>query len=452
LIDISGERVSEYAGRVGEHFERAGEWLQAAEWYISAGRQAQDTYEPDSAIGYYQKALTFLNQHGVGEQASLKLETYSRLGEVLNWKAEYAKAVEIYDSMFKVAEESNDIGEQSRALRCRATSLGYMGDHRGSLKSATQSEKLARKAEVQGEISKSLWTQGSARFRLGESKKALALAEKALKIATELEDFNEMARCLNLLGAVHYVSGHYKQAENYWTNALNIFQELGNRQQGMDLLSNLGVIADAQGDYDTALQRYNGALEIARETGYRDGEIVFLSNRGIEQVALKNYAAAEADLREVIEMVGITGSWCLPNTYTYYAEALLGLDNDQNAIYAAQQALYLSLDDDAPENIGGAWRSLGLAAAKIRNTITVKERGIGLSTEYDARASFAKSEKIFSEAKMNGERARTLREWAKYELKSGDKKQGRKLWKKARDIYNKMGAQMEVERMNEMPL
>ncbi|HMD82718.1 MAG TPA: hypothetical protein VKE92_15485, partial [Anaerolineales bacterium] len=29
LIEISGERVSEYAGRVGEHYERAGEWLKA---------------------------------------------------------------------------------------------------------------------------------------------------------------------------------------------------------------------------------------------------------------------------------------------------------------------------------------------------------------------------------------------------------------------------------------
>jgi class 3 adenylate cyclase/tetratricopeptide (TPR) repeat protein len=451
LIEISGERVSEYAGRVGEHYERAGEWLESAEWYARAGRQAQDTYEPDAAVGYYQKALSFLNENGGQEQNPQRLGICSRLGEVLNWKAQYTDAVEIYNLMLKIAEENSNIVAQSRALQGRATSLGYLGDHRASLESAIGAEALARNADAQMEIAKALWTQGSARFRLGESQKALSLGEQSLKIATELDNANEMARCLNLLGAVQYVSGKYEQAESYWTSALTIFQELGNRQQEMDLLSNLGVIADARGDYDNAFQRYNSALKIAREIGYRDGEIVFLSNRGIEQVALKNYAEAETDLQEVIRMAGTTGSWCLPNTYNYYAEALLGLDKDQQAIYAAQQALSLGIEDGTPENIGGAWRSLGMVAGKTDKTIKIRDKETGQFLDYDARTSFAKSEKIFAEAEINGERARTMREWARYELKIGDKKQGKALWKKSRDLYAKLGAQLEVDRMNQLP-
>ena len=207
----------------------------------------------------------------------------------------------------------------------------------------------------------------------------------------------------------------------------------------------------ARGDYDNAFQRYNSALKIAREIGYRDGEIVFLSNRGIEQVALKNYADAETDLQEVIRMAGTTGSWCLPNTYNYYAEALLGLDKDEQAIYAAQQALSLGIEDGTPENIGGAWRSLGMVAGKIGKAIKLRDKETSQFLDYDARASFAKSEKIFAEAEINGERARTLREWARYELKSGDKKQGKTLWKKSRDLYVKLGAQLEVDRMSELP-
>ncbi|MDQ3006057.1 MAG: tetratricopeptide repeat protein [Chloroflexota bacterium] len=450
LIEISGERVSEYAGRVGEHYERAGEWLESAEWYARAGRQAQDTYEPDAAAGYYQKALSFLNENGGQEQTPQRLGICSRLGEVLNWKAQYTDAVEIYNLMLKIAEESGNVVVQSRALQGRATSLGYLGDHRASLESAIAAEALARNADAQMEIARALWTQGSARFRLGESQRALSLGEQSLRISTELDNANEMARCLNLLGAVQYVSGKYEQAESYWTSALTIFQQLGNRQQEMDLLSNLGVIADARGDYDNAFQRYNSALKIAREIGYRDGEIVFLSNRGIEQVALKNLAEAETDLQEVIRMAGATGSWCLPNTYNYYAEALLGLDKDEQAIYAAQQALSLGIEDGAPENIGGAWRSLGMVAGKTGKTIKLRDKETGQFLDYDARTSFAKSEKIFAEAEINGERARTLREWARYELKNGDKKRGKALWKKSRDLYAKLGAQLEVDRMSEL--
>lgn len=149
--------------------------------------------------------------------------------------------------------------------------------------------------------------------------------------------------------------------------------------------------------------------------------------------------------------MGITGSWCLPNTYNYYAEALLGLGRYEDATYAAQQGLIQSIEDGSPENIGGAWRAIGLVVRKLGKPIRVKDRETGQSMDYDARTSFAKSEKIFAEAELNGERARTLREWAKYELGNGDKRQGKKLWKKSRDLYIKLGAQMEVERMKELP-
>ncbi len=281
-------------------------------------------------------------------------------------------AINAYNKMLNIAKDHQDIIAQSRAMQGLATSLGYHGDHRAALDSAIQAESLAREADAHLELAKALWTQGSARYRLGESRSALSLGEQALAIATELDNRNEMGRSLNLLGAAHYALGQYAQAETYWESALNIFQELNNRQQGMLLLSNLGVIADARGDYETAFQRYHSALEIARDIGNRDGEIYILSNRGIEQVALKNYAAAESDLLQVIQLTGVTGSWFLSNTYNYYAEALLGLNQFENATFAALQGLAQSIENGSPENIGGAWRALGLVAGKTRKAIRIK--------------------------------------------------------------------------------
>ena len=254
-----------------------------------------------------------------------------------------------------------------------------------------------------------------------------------------------------LLGAAHYVLGEYAEAQKYWENALKIFQELGNRHQGMLLLSNLGVIADARGDYDTAFQRYHSALEMAREIGNRDGEIYILSNRGIELVALKNYAAAESDLGTVIRLTGISGSWFLPNTYNYYAEALLGLGRSREAAFAAQQGLAQSVEDGSPENMGGAWRALGLVTARTGEAIRIKDRATGESGEYDARACFARSEKVFAEAEIHGERARTLREWARYEFQSGDKERAAQMWEEAKNIFTRLGADMEVQRMQNLP-
>jgi predicted ATPase len=451
LVDIGGERINEIAGRVGDHYEHAAAWIHAAEWYMRAGRQAQNTYASDSAIHYYQKALDFLSQHGTSEHSQLKLEVMHRLGEVLNWQARYTEAVEIYNTMLNEAEKEGDPAAQSRALQSLAISLSYQGDHQVSLDNAINAETLARTAGAKAELARALRMQGQARFRLGDYQTSSSLAEEALGVFTELDEQNEMARCLNLIAATHYVSGRLKEAELYWEKALKIFQDIGNRQEGMDLLSNLGVVADGLGDYETALRRYDNALTIARETGYRNGEIVFLTNRGSEYVALEKYETAEADLTLAIQLAGINGSWVLPSTFDQRAQALIGLGRYEEALYSARQALVLGEEDETPEYIGMAWRTLGKLCDKTNDVVRFPDRETRQMNEYDAEACFSKSTAIFVESEIELEHAHTLREWARYKFKSGDKDQGKKMWQEAKDIFSEMGAQMEVERMKDLP-
>ncbi len=213
LIGVWGERVNEYAGRVGEHYEQAGELLKAAIWYARAGRQAQATYEPDSAVLYYQKALDFLTLSAASDQIPLQLEIYSRLGEVLNWQARYTDAVDKYQAMLSLATEREDQVVQSQALQGLAMSLSYRGDHRAAHESAVRAETLARESGARTELAKALWIQGFTRYRLGETRAALSLGEQAAALATELNDPNEIGRCLNLLGAAQYALGSMSRLE-----------------------------------------------------------------------------------------------------------------------------------------------------------------------------------------------------------------------------------------------
>ena len=451
LVEVGGERINEIAGRVGEQYERAESWVKAAEWYVRAGRQAQNTYASDSALHYYEKALEFLKKHGGQEHLPLKLEVMQRLGEVLNWQARYTDSVELYTEMLKEAEKTDDVVAQSRALLSLSSSLSFQGDHQASLESAKRAEVLARKADASLELAKALRVQGLSQFRLGEAQTALSQAEESLAMFAELDDKNETARCLNLIAAVHYVAGRLDEAEISWEKSLKIFQDLGNRQEGMDLLSNLGVVADGRGDYETAFQRYDKALNIARETGYKDGEIVFLTNRGGEQVALENYEAAESDLRQAIQMAGIIGSWCMPLTFNHHAEALIGLKRYEEAFYSARQALVLGEEDQTPEYVGMAWRTLGRICAATNDVVRFSDWETRKMGEYDAETCFGKSAAILVEAEIEVEHAHTLREWAKYKFQSGDKEQGTRMWNEAKEIFSELGAQMEVERMGSPP-
>ena len=451
LVEIGGERANEYAGRVGEHFERAHAWTQAADWYARAGRQAQNTYAPDLAINLYQKALEFIKTHGSTEQNQLKLEVYQRLGEVLNMQARYTEAMEIYTAMLADAEQIGDLIAQSRALQGLASSHSYQGDNRASLENAIRAETLARRANENLELANALFRQSGARFRLGEAQSALVLTEQALAIMTDLDNQTEIARCLNLLAAVHYVSGRLNEAESYWEKALKLFQDLGNRQLGTDVLGNLGALADARGDYDTAFARYDNAVKFCRETGYKDGEIVFLANRGWELVALGRYEEAIKDLREAIGRAGVIGSWIMPQAFNSHAEALARLGHYDEAFYSARQSLVFAEEDNTPEAIGMAWRTLGVICDKIDNTVQFSDWDTHQKCTYDAENCFSRSAKIFMEADFELERARTLREWARYEFKRGHKESGEPKWQEARQIFAKLGAQTEVERMKDLP-
>jgi class 3 adenylate cyclase/tetratricopeptide (TPR) repeat protein len=451
LVELGGERANEYAGRVGEHYEHAGEWLKAAEWYARAGSQAQNTYSSETAITYYEKALKFLNEHGGAPELKQKIDVCFHLGEVLNWQARFGEAIEIFKAMLKFAEESGDLVSQARALQSVGASQTYQGDHLASLESAVRSEDIARRSNDKTVLARALYMQGQARWRLGEAHVALSLAEQALAIFTELNNRENVARTLNLLGAIQYVSGKFDKADEYWENAVKVFQELGNRQMGMELSSNLGALAEARGDYETAFQRYDSALSISRETGYRDGEILFLTNRGSAQVALKKYQAAEIDLRQAIAMAGVTGSWCMPLAFSYRAESLIGLERFDEAFFSARQGLVLAEEDKTPEYIGLAWRILGIISGRTNKPLHFSDWETHQDREYDAETCLQKSMQILTEAQIDSERARTLREWARYEFSRGNREKAAPMWQEARDLFVKVGAQMEADRMNELP-
>jgi len=164
-------------------------------------------------------------------------------------------------------------------------------------------------------------------------------------------------------------------------------------------------------------------------------------------VALKNYKAAEDDLEQAIHLAGTAGCWVLANTYYYLAEACLGQDKIKEASAAALRSLSLGQEDDAQEYIGAAWRALGIIAERTGKPVQVIDRQTKEPGDFAAQSCFAESARILSETGLDGERARTLREWGHYEIKHGEDASGIKKLQEAREIFEKLGAVLEAERM-----
>ena len=452
LIELSGERVAEYAGRIGEHYERADQGTQAAAWYGRAGKQAQNTYLPEAAIGYYQKALTLWEANPEAVQIAQRFEVYEGLGEMLAAQARYGEAIKTFTTMRAAAEAAGDARIQARAWYGLSTVQRNQGDHRAAFESATQAEEAARRAGANVELAMALSMQGRSLLIFGDAEAALALGEHLLVLATEIGAQDQMARSLDLLGCAHGMSGRYAQSDDCFARALTVSQELDDRMHEMDLLNNLGVNAESRGDYRAAYTNYRDALLIAHEIGHQDGALVFQSNLAAALVRMGEYKAAEIDLRQVIHKAETTGSsgW-LSDTYSYLAEACLGQGKIDEALTAARRALVLGRDNEDQISIAAAWRALGKVASHLPDPIVIEDEHGGQLGVYDAAACFAESIRICTETGMEGERARTLRAWATYELERGDRLRGETMWQEAQQVFAQLGADLEVERMAVLP-
>jgi tetratricopeptide (TPR) repeat protein len=236
--------------------------------------------------------------------------------------------------------------------------------------------------------------------------------------------------------------GRFEQAEEFKAQALELFREMGDRRSVGNLLNSLGETARLSGDYAVAFERYQEALTIAREIGNRNGEILYFSNLGGTRVGLGQYAEAEADLRQTIEMGEAAGYVGLSENFRFLAEALVGQGRLEEAMDAARRALELGREIDNQEHVAEAWRALGLVASRAGKSVSHGGR------ELDAPDCFAESLTIFTSIQMESERARTLRDWARHELRRGDRERGQKLWREALEAFRRLRMTLELERMS----
>ena len=445
LIGESGDRAAQHAGLIGEHFERAGELETAAGWYETAGRRAKETHAPEAAVAYFQRALSFMPTPSGPESQRRRTALLGDLGETLVLKAQYQEALQTFNSMLQGAEVAGDPLGQARALNGLSWAQDRLGDYHAALESALKAEGIASEADARAEVARALFRRGWALFRMGKAEAVMDLGEQALALSSELEARRDVAFSLKLLGIAHILAGKFSEAKKYQEKALQLFEDMSDRWGVANLLNNLGENARMQGDYGTAVVTFDREMAILREIGNKDGEIICLSNLGAAKSALRQYAAAEENLCHSIMLSENLGNPPLSETVRFLAEARMGLGRKQEALDSARRALEMARRSGVQEDLGGAYRALGVVAA-ARGPVPGPD-----GMPVDAVACFEESAKAYQTAGSEADRARTLREWARYETRSGNKKGGRDLWNEALAVFRRLGLTLEAERMQDSP-
>jgi tetratricopeptide (TPR) repeat protein len=272
----------------------------------------------------------------------------------------------------------------------------------------------------------------------------MRLGEQVLALGGEMREGARAARAngLKLLGVAHEVSGRFEQAEECFEQSLALLEELGDRRNYGFMLNNLGVIAHLRADYERAVLRYKEALAIFREIGERTWELPTLGNLAGAQIGLGEYADAEANLRQAVALTGPAGHFALSMIYCYLAESFWGQGKMADALRDARVALELGQKTENQDYIASAWRTLGLVASSFTEPIEV------CGQKRDAAACFGESLRVYTSMGAEAERARTLREWARYERIRGNEEAGARMWSESREIFSRLRIRHELERMS----
>ena len=317
-------RAGDFLGTAAEHFERAGDKANAAEYHARAASQAGPRMAHERVLGHVSRGLALLDE-GAGTPphaapAELRWRLLSARENTLHLRALREEQAADLDALSALADELNDDQRRAyaawrRSLRAmRVSDLGLMesaareamqaaaraGDHPLRLQALRL---LATAWGAQGRIDegRALALEGLAEveqlglpalrsmlfnvlmlaaWRVGDLAGAIDLAQQALQGARDAGDRVSEASSLANVGVTWMLCGHLAQARQDLERALVLSRANGDRVMESSSLARLSTLARWQGELKQAVALARSALEVATAAQARDVQVRSALNLG----------------------------------------------------------------------------------------------------------------------------------------------------------------------------
>ena len=443
LVARSGERATEWAGVIAEHYAAGGAADTAGAWYVRAGDAAAAAFAAGAAQAYYEAALGQWSAAGVAEAP--RFEVLLGLGQALLQQAQYPAAAARYREVIAGAQAARDGRQEAAGWNGLADVQDRQGHYEEMQASGSAAVAAAQAAGAAAEEAAGWHNQGWGAYFQGDLGAAQGWGERGVAQSRAAGTRQAEAGSLMLLGAIASQQGRGAASDAAFGEVLAIRRALGDRNGEAGVLNNLGVGAAARGEYDAAVAYYRQGLAIAAEIGERGKALLLQSNLAETLAGQETYVEAEAQLQAVIaEAEGMGGTGFLAGLYGALAVVMLGLGRVAEAAAWAVRERARGVEQGQRECVAEAWRVLGQVAAQ-GHPVTVAGQS------WPAAACFAESLRLYAEMGMPGEVARTQRAWARYELAQGSLEAGAARWAAARAAFLALGMPAELARMDTDP-
>ena len=357
--------------------------------------------DPEFALAYSTLALTYadLARDNDAEQASRKAvdlsqnlsarEKYIITAAHARITKNYAKAIEAYENLGKVASGDADVqsalarlyedsGSLDKARDLYAKILQADPKNSGALLASGRVEILGNNPgkaldplnralsltiQIDNQEQKSLVVHliGIAYSQLNKPDEALRNYQQALEIRRRLGIKNGVANTLQMMAQVYDGLGKSDLALKNYNEALQVRRDIGDKQGTGNVLIDLGQFYDDRGKYDEALKLFKEALQIQRDVGNETYQALCLNNIGNSYLFKADYENARTYFEQALQLrekLKIPAN--IADTLHNLAETSLDLGQYDDALHRYLRAL--DLRRSADDKRGAAMESDSIGA------------------------------------------------------------------------------------------
>ena len=308
LEDLYADRLPEFAPRLAEHFDQAGEKERALHYYVLAGDTAAQIYANAEAVMHYTRALDILLKESekTDENHPKLVEIFSKKGRALELMGSYKEAIETYKQMGGLAALMNDRSMELTALmNCaiiHSTPTSLYNPQLG--KSLTdRALDLAHELNDEAAEAKIYWNLLQRSFFEGKIKAAQEYGEKSLTLARKLNLKEQLAYTLTDLGNFGYGPiGETQHGLELLEEAVELWKELDNQPMLADSLSTTAFLHFYSGSFIKAFEFANEAHEISKSIGNLWGLAYSASNQLMPLTEFGHVAEAQIAYDETIRL------------------------------------------------------------------------------------------------------------------------------------------------------
>jgi DNA-binding SARP family transcriptional activator len=254
------------ASQIAQHYQMAGQEVEAAEWFQRAGEHARTLYANTEAIRHFESAL------GLGHPEAAVL--HEAIGDLQTFSGEYAAAVRSYETAAALSEPDK--------LAVIEHKLGSIHHRRGDWTQATSHFEAAlvllKENPDRGEMARLYADWSLIAHRTGAMDDALQYAQTALDIAEEVQDIRALAQAHNILGIIARNQSDLALARYHLEQSLHLAESLQDPSIRAAALNNLALAYAGENDLSQALALTREALALCASVGDRHREAALHSN------------------------------------------------------------------------------------------------------------------------------------------------------------------------------